>query len=133
MRSIASLRTAFSAGPAARGRGRRTRFDRRADLAELDQKGRRELALEQPAEHVRVEQVPAVFRLHPSAAPWPGPKQALGGENFDRFAQHRTARAVMAAERSLDRERIVPGIDPGNIRDAEIARDTVRQILPMGP
>ena len=61
------------------GEGSRAGLDGEADLAEVDQQLRREPPLQEPSEHVGIEQVPAVLRLHPPTPPRPCAEQSLRG------------------------------------------------------
>jgi hypothetical protein len=102
-------RRALRPGGAIGRQARRARLDRHAHLGELDQQVDRERAVEQPFQHVRIQQVPAVFGLNHCARPLPGPQQPLGGQHLDRFAHDRTAGAILLAELRLERKACLGG------------------------
>jgi hypothetical protein len=80
------------------------RLDRQPQLGELAQQIERELPLEQPAQDVGVEQVPAVARLDHRADLGPRAQQALGRQHLDRLARDRAAEPVRSRKLGLRRK-----------------------------
>ena len=78
--------------------GRGGRLDGDAQLAELTQQVDGEAPLEQPAQHIGIEQVPGRGGLHHGPLPGTRGEQALGGQHLDRLAGDRAADAVLPGE-----------------------------------
>ena len=83
---------------------RRLRLDRDAQFGKLAQQVQREFPLQQPVQHIGVEQVPRRGRLHDRALPRPCGQQALGGQHLHRLARHGAADAMLLRQLRLGRE-----------------------------
>ena len=88
------------------GIDRRQRRGRRLDaephLEEFAHQAVREMPVEDPGEHLGVEQVPLVFGMHVGADARTLTDESLGREDLHGLAHHRAAGAELLAELGLD-------------------------------
>ena len=93
-----------------RGKTHGSGLDHAAQVLQILQKIHRQTSLGLPDDHVGIEPVPLVFRLHPGAHLGAGGQQALGHQRLDRLADHRAADTQFLAQQRLGRDRLAHGI-----------------------
>ncbi len=102
-------------------------LDRDAQFGELAQQPQRKLALQQPAQHVLVEQVPLQGRLDDRALARAGRQNSLGGQHLDGFAGDRTADLVLVGELGFRGEDLLV-VKAGDDRLAEVIEQANGQV-----
>ncbi|MNN80468.1 hypothetical protein D3C81_1972020 [compost metagenome] len=79
-------------------------FDGATQIEQIVDEVFRQAAARQPADDLRIEEVPAPHRQHPRADFRADFEHAFGNQGFDRFADDRTAHAKLFAEVGFDLE-----------------------------
>ena len=92
------------------------RFDGAAQVEQVIDEVFRQAAARQPADDLRIEEVPAPHRQHPRTDLRPDFEHAFGDQGLDGFANDRAADTQLFAEVGFDLERLtrldLPGSDP---------------------
>src|SRR5690606_33615188 len=97
------------------------RLDDVAELEQVDEQLAVGLELEDPGQHIRVEQVPVLWPADARADLGPGLDQAFGGENTDRFAVSAARDLQAIACRHFAAQEIARLEAPGHDQNAQIA------------
>ncbi len=93
---------------------------------------RRRLRLDQPVQHVGVEQVPLAARPHDRAGALARQHQALGDQHAHRLAQHRAADVVLREQRGLGRQPVARLELARDDAHAQVAHDARVHALALG-